>query len=98
MRIARRLVPHEKWESIEEPALQGYFSQLAIAPISGGVQRAYAKIMAIQDDAHSVLTPQQGWVAATAYVQGATIITHSTDFAKCGLVTAEAIDRVPFFA
>lgn len=98
LRIARRTSPVDSWERVDQPALQAYFSELDVMPLSALVQRSYAKIMALQDDKGALLSGPQGWVAAAAHAVGGTIITHSSDFAKCSLVTAEAIDRVPYFS
>lgn len=98
LRIARRLTPRERFERVSEPLVLSLISEFVPVEITGGVLRAYAKLMASLDSDGNVIRAEFGWVAATALVNDATIITDSTEYRKFGnLVRYDIIPRAPYF-
>lgn len=84
MRIARRRIPFEEFERTAADLVSSLISELNVVPITGGVLRAYGKLMAEFDDDQTPLRSEFGWVAATAKVHDGTVISHSPDYARLG--------------
>ena len=82
MRIARRLLPREEFERAPADLVASLINQLNVAPVTGGVIRAYGNLMAGFDDDQTPLRSEFGWVAATAKVHDGTVISHSPDFER----------------
>jgi predicted nucleic acid-binding protein len=97
MRIVGRITSLHKFEEAPLDEVRRLLGEMNIAEISSGIAKAYGKIRAFCDDGNTTFASELAWVAATAKVHGAAVITHHSDFKKVeSLVQCHVVDRMKF--
>lgn len=98
LRIAHRIRPASQWDVASPDDVVELLGNLNVVQLSGGpIEAEYGRISAMLDDDGTPPRRADAWVAATASVHNATVLTHSSDFERFrSIVSCEIIDRGPY--
>ena len=90
-----RLALRRTWGSAQIERLEGISAVLVVVDIEPAVVRAYGEMGAHLDDVGAPIPQNDLWIASTAHVKRATLLTadrHFDTLADAGLVTRNFVD------